>query len=57
MAVCGANSASQLGSALVAGLPSVSASRIAARGRQKLQWYLSFQQAIAASALARLIIA
>ena len=39
------NSGSQVGSATVSGLPSVAASWIAARGRQKLQWYLSFQHA------------
>ena len=55
--VAGLKSDSQLGSAIVAGLPSLSASRIAARGRQKAQWYLSFQQEIAASAAARLTIA
>jgi hypothetical protein len=37
-----ANSGVQPGSASVAGFPSVSASRIAVIGRQKLQWYLSF---------------
>src|SRR5262245_19515786 len=56
VAVSAANSDSQFGSATVFGLPSVSASRIAALGRQKCQKYLSFQQAIAASAAARLTI-
>src|SRR5262245_32184118 len=42
--VAGSNSGVQLGSASVAGLPSVSASRIAVIGRQNVQWYLSFQQ-------------
>ena len=55
--VAGAKSDSHVGSATVAGLPSVSASRIAARGRQKCQYHLSFQQLIAPSAAARLIIA
>ena len=55
--VVGANSDSHVGSPTVAGLPSVPASRIAARGRQNCQWYLSFQQLIAASAAARLMIA
>src|SRR5262245_47574484 len=55
--VAGLNSDSQAGSPTVAALPSVSPSRIAARGRQKLQWYLSFQQEIAPSAAARLTIA
>ena len=35
--VAGSNSGRQLGSATVAGLPSVSASRIAVIGRQKFQ--------------------
>jgi hypothetical protein len=35
--VAGANSDSQFGSPIVLGLPSVLPSRIAARGRQKLQ--------------------
>ena len=55
--VAGSNSGSHAGSATVAGLPSPSASRIAVIGRQKLQWYLSFQQPIAASAAARLVTA
>jgi hypothetical protein len=41
----------------VAGLPSLPASRIACHGRQKSQWYLSFQQLMIASAPARFIIA
>jgi hypothetical protein len=55
--VAGAKSDSHAGSAIVAALPSVSASRIAARGRQECQNHLSFQQLIAPSAAARLIIA
>ena len=55
--VAGAKRDSQVGSATVDGFPSVSASRIAARGRQKCQYHLSFQQLIAPSAAARLIIA
>src|SRR6188508_433758 len=51
------NKGSHAGSATVSGLPSVAASWIAARGRQKFQWYLSFQHAIAPSAAARFIIA
>jgi hypothetical protein len=39
--VAGSNSGVQFGSATVAGLPSVSAARIAAIGRQNCQWYLS----------------
>ena len=50
-------SGSHVGSGTVAALPSVAASWIAARGRQKYQWYLSFQHEIAPSAAARLIIA
>ena len=51
--VAGSNNDLQAGSATVAGFPSVSASRIAAIGRQKFQWNLSFQQLIAPSAAAR----
>src|SRR6478752_10376281 len=45
-----ASSGVHIGSATVAGLPSVSARRIAVIGRQKFQKYLSFQQLINASA-------
>src|SRR6478752_5818569 len=45
-----ASSGVHVGSATVAGLPSVSARRIAVIGRQKFQKYLSFQQLINASA-------
>ena len=45
--VDGWNSGSQLGSTTVSGLPSFAASWIAARGRQKCQYHLSFQQLIA----------
>ena len=55
--VDGSNSGSHVGSAVVAGLPSVSASRMAVIGRQKFQHYFSCQQPIAASAPARLVIA
>jgi hypothetical protein len=47
----------QDGSGTVAGLPSLTVSRIACRGRQKSEWYLSFQQLIAVSAPARFSIA
>ena len=47
--VDGSNSGFHAGSAMVAGLPSVSASRTASIGRQNLRAYLSFQHAIAAS--------
>src|SRR5262245_26828107 len=53
----GSKSGSQAGSASVAGLPSLAASRSAVIGRQKLQWYLSFQQPIEPSAPARFVIA
>src|SRR4051812_47693485 len=53
----GSNNGFQLGAATVSGLPSVSAPRIAAIGRQKLQWYLSFQALMIASAAVRSIIA
>ncbi len=46
------NGGSQSGSALVAGLPSVSARRMASIGRQNRRVYLSFQQTIAESAAA-----
>jgi hypothetical protein len=55
--VDGSKSGVHAGSATVAGLPSVSASRMAAIGRQNCQRYLSFQQLIAPSAAARLTIA
>src|SRR3954454_15681373 len=55
--VAGSNSGSQSGSGSVAGLPSPAASRMAVTGRQKFQWYLSFQQPIAAAAAARFVIA
>ena len=55
--VAGSNSGLQVGSASVAGFPSVSARRIASSGRQKFQWYLSFQQPIAPSAPASAIVA
>ncbi len=42
----------QDGSAAVAGLPSVSPSRTAVTGRQKLQCFFSLKQAISESALA-----
>ena len=48
--VAGSNSGRQFGSASVAGLPSVSARWMASIGRQNRRRYLSFQQAIAASA-------
>jgi hypothetical protein len=38
--VAGSNSGVHAGSASVAGLPSLAASRIAVIGRQKFQWYL-----------------
>ena len=55
--VDGSNSGVHVGSASVARFPSLAASRIAVIGRQKFQWYLSFQQPIAASAAARFSIA
>src|SRR4051794_16562071 len=55
--VDGSNSGSQSLSALVARLPSVSASRMAVIGRQKFQRYFSCQQPIAESAPARFVIA
>src|SRR4051794_31646228 len=51
------NSGAQVGSAVVAGFASSAASWIAVIGRQAFQWYLSFQQPIAASAAARLVAA
>ena len=50
-------SAVQVGSGSVAGLPSSAARAIAFHGLQKSQWYLSFQQLIAASAALRFCIA
>src|SRR5215207_3109853 len=50
-------SAVQDGSGSVAGLPSSAARGIAFHGRQKSQWYLSFQQLIPASAAVRFCIA
>src|SRR5919202_571623 len=55
--VDGSNNGFHAGSASVAGFPSLSASWIASIGRQKFQWNLSFQQPIAPSAAARLVIA
>ena len=55
--VDGSNSGRQSGSALVAGLPSVSARRIASIGRQNLRVYLSFQHTIAESAAASVTMA
>src|SRR3954452_622576 len=55
--VDGSNSGAHVGSASVAGFPSLAASRMAVMGRQKFQWYLSFQQPIAASAAAMFSIA
>src|SRR4051794_16811986 len=55
--VAGSNKGVHDGLAAVSGLPSVSASRMAVIGRQKFQWYLLFQQPIAASAAARLVMA
>ena len=56
-ATVGSNSGTHVGSALVAGFPSLAASLIAVIGRQKLQYALSFQQPIAPSAAARSVIA
>src|SRR5262249_50510720 len=53
VAVDGSNSGFQSGSATVPGLPSVSASWMAVIGRHELQWALSFQQPMEASAAAR----
>ena len=47
----------QVESGAVAPLPSATARGIAFQGRQKSQWYLSFQQLIAASATTRFCIA
>ena len=55
--VAGSNNGVHAGSASVAGLPSVSASRIAVIGRQNFQWYLLSQQPIAPSAEAKLALA
>ena len=55
--VDGSNSGVQFGSASVARLPSLAASRMAVMGRQVFQWYLLFQQPIAASAAARFSVA
>jgi hypothetical protein len=55
--VDGSNSGVHVGSAEVAAFPSLAASRMAVIGRQKFQWYLSFQQPIAASAAARFPVA
>ena len=55
--VAGSNSGVHAGSAVVAGLPSLSASRIAVIGRQNFQWYLLCQQPIAPSAAARFSVA
>src|SRR5512133_2338530 len=46
----GSNSGFHVASWSVAALPSISAFRIAVIGRQKFQWYLSFQALISASA-------
>src|SRR3954452_13760182 len=48
--VDGSNSGVQVGSGSVGRVPSLAASRIAVMGRQEFQWYLLFQQPIAASA-------
>ena len=53
----GWNIGSQVGSATVAALPSVSACRIAALGRQKLYWYFSAQTVMRVSAAVRSSIA
>src|SRR4051794_39471556 len=55
--VDGSNSGVQVGSASVAGLSSVAAWRMAVMGRHVFQWYLLFQQPIAASAAARFSLA
>src|SRR3954447_14073917 len=55
--VAGSKSGVPVGSATGAGLPSLSASRMAVIGRQVFQWYLLFQHPIAASAAARFSIA
>ncbi len=52
-----AKSGSQPGSGSVAGLPSPAASWIAVTGRQKRQWYLSFQQPMTPSAMAMFAVA
>ena len=56
-ATVGSKSGTHVGSASVAGFPSLAASRIAVIGLQKLWKALSFQQPIEASAPARLVIA
>src|SRR5262245_59360233 len=48
------SSGAQVGSAVVAEFPSVSAARMAVTGRQRLSTYLASQQAMAASARAML---
>src|SRR3982751_5735199 len=53
----GSKSGVQPASFVVPGLPSVSAFLIAALGRKKLQWYLSFQALMIASAAFRSIMA
>src|SRR5438132_4189123 len=50
----GSNSGVQVGSAIVSGLPSMSACRIADHGRHMFQWYLSFHALMMASAALRL---
>ena len=55
--VAGSNSGVHVGSAMVARFPSLAASRMAVIGRQVFQWYLLFQQPIAASAAARFSLA